>query len=123
MGTFFGASLLLVEGDDELRIWSQVPRPPGAPKLAIFQCRGRPHMLRYQRVLERLFGAMLDDSSGLVGFVLVAGRYRCSWRSSGETGRSVVTPFAQQVYDVYDDPYCLDVLHGPGNGRTCEGIS
>ena len=27
-----------------------------------------------------------------------------------------------QVYDVYNDPYGLDVLYGPGNGWTCDGI-
>jgi hypothetical protein len=27
-----------------------------------------------------------------------------------------------QVYDVYNDPYGLDVLYGPGNGWTCDGV-
>lgn len=27
-----------------------------------------------------------------------------------------------QVWDVSNDPYGLDVLYGPGNGWTCDGI-
>jgi hypothetical protein len=27
-----------------------------------------------------------------------------------------------EVWDVYDDPYELDVLYGPGNGWTCDGV-
>jgi hypothetical protein len=27
-----------------------------------------------------------------------------------------------EVWDVYDDPYGLDDLYGPGNGWTCDGI-
>jgi hypothetical protein len=27
-----------------------------------------------------------------------------------------------EVWDVNDDPYGLDVLYGPGNGYTCDGI-
>jgi hypothetical protein len=27
-----------------------------------------------------------------------------------------------QVYDVDNDPYNFDVLYGPGNGWTCDGI-
>lgn len=27
-----------------------------------------------------------------------------------------------EVWDVYDDPYELDVLYGPGNGWTCYGV-
>jgi hypothetical protein len=29
---------------------------------------------------------------------------------------------ALEVWDVYDDPYELDVLYGPGNGWTCDGV-
>ena len=34
----------------------------------------------------------------------------------------VIAGFVHQVYDVYNDPYGLDVLYGPGNGWTCDGI-
>ena len=27
-----------------------------------------------------------------------------------------------EVWDVNDDPYGLDVLYGPGNGWTCDGV-
>ena len=34
-----------------------------------------------------------------------------------EIGYAVV-----EVWDVYDDPYQLDDLYGPGNGWTCDGV-
>jgi hypothetical protein len=34
-----------------------------------------------------------------------------------EIGNAVVA-----VWDVSDDPYGLDVLYGPGNGWTCDGV-
>lgn len=34
-----------------------------------------------------------------------------------EIGYAVV-----EVWNVYDDPYGLDVLYGPGNGWTCDGV-
>lgn len=27
-----------------------------------------------------------------------------------------------EVWDIYDAPYELDVLYGPGNGWTCDGV-
>jgi predicted ATPase len=107
MGPLFGAPLLLVEGDDENRIWSQVPRHPGAPKLAVFNCGGRPHMLRYQRRLERLFGAMLDESSGPVGFALVDGDHGLATQPNPDHPQKYV-PYLQLACHESENLYLAD---------------
>lgn len=71
MGPLFGAPILLVEGDDEYQIWSQVPRHPGAPAFAVIPCGGRPQMLRNQRILEQLFRSTLEGTCRPVGTALV----------------------------------------------------
>jgi len=71
MGPLFGVPLLLVEGDDDYRIWSQVPRhhmvsfsvlPSGGQKI-----------LKHQRALERVLGALREPNAAKAGFALVDG--------------------------------------------------
>ncbi len=70
MGALFGAPLMLVEGDDDFKIWSQVPRHH-VVDLAVLPCNGD-EIKQYQRSLETVFGALMG-SSGPVGYALLDG--------------------------------------------------
>ena len=71
MGVLFGAPLLLVEGDDDMRIWSQVPRH-GVIQMAVIPCKGE-QINQYRRTLEQIFAAIRDPGDGPAGFVLYDG--------------------------------------------------
>lgn len=68
MGPLFSVPLLLVEGDDDYKIWSHVPRF-GLLKLAVIPCNGD-EIGKYHNLLERLFSSIRDASNGHVGFTL-----------------------------------------------------
>jgi energy-coupling factor transporter ATP-binding protein EcfA2 len=68
MGPLFGVPILLVEGDDDYRIWSQVPRH-GIVKCAVIPCNGD-EILSHQRVLERLLGSLRSSGGGPAGYAL-----------------------------------------------------
>ena len=72
MGPLFGVPLLLVEGDDDYRLWSQVPRHH-ITSFSVIPCGGREKMLKYQRTLERIFAALRENDSQASGFALVDG--------------------------------------------------
>lgn len=69
MGPLFGSPLLLVEGDDDYRIWSQVPRYH-AVNLSVIPCGGD-EIKKYQRSLERVFSALREPGVGEAGFALI----------------------------------------------------
>lgn len=71
MGHVFGAPLLLVEGDDDYRIWSQVPRHH-VVQLAALPSNGE-EIFRYQQALERMFASLRESYQGPVGFALLDG--------------------------------------------------
>ena len=71
MGPLFGAPLLLVEGDDEYRIWSQVPRHHQVNFSVI--PAGGDEIKRYQKSLERVFSALRDEEETRSGFALIDG--------------------------------------------------
>ncbi len=71
MGPLFGAPLLLVEGDDDYRIWSQVPRH-NVINLAVLPCNGE-EIKKYQHKLERIFTALCEERDTPIGFVLLDG--------------------------------------------------
>ena len=68
MGPLFAAPVLLVEGDDDYRVWIQVSRA-GAINACILPCNGD-EIKKYRRTLERLFEALSEDSS-LRGYALI----------------------------------------------------
>lgn len=70
MGPLFGVPLLLVEGDDDYRIWSQVPRHH-VVNFAVIPSQGD-EIFRYQKTLERMF-ASLRDGNELAGYALIDG--------------------------------------------------
>jgi energy-coupling factor transporter ATP-binding protein EcfA2 len=72
MGPLFGAPLLLVEGDDDYKIWSHVPRF-GTIKLAVLPCYGSDRVKQYQKTLEKLFDNLRSIKDGPVGFALLDG--------------------------------------------------
>jgi hypothetical protein len=70
MGPLFGAPVLLVEGDDDYRVWIHVARA-GHVNMCVLPCNGE-EIKRYQRTLERMFGALSDDAN-LRGLALLDG--------------------------------------------------
>ena len=71
MGPLFGAPILLVEGDDDYRIWSQVPRHH-VVSFSVIPCSGQ-EIFDYQISLERVLGALHDPAAGPAGFALLDG--------------------------------------------------
>lgn len=69
MGPLFGAPLLLVEGDDDYRVWSQVPRH-GQINLAVIPCNGD-EIKNYQKLLEKLFASISEPK--ILGHSLLDG--------------------------------------------------
>ncbi len=72
MGPLFGAPLFLVEGDDDYRIWSQVPRHH-VVSIAVIPCHGAPQVKKYQRNLERIFSCLSDKPKQPIGIALLDG--------------------------------------------------
>ncbi|GAB3491162.1 hypothetical protein GCM10027399_08960 [Curvibacter fontanus] len=72
MGPLFGAPLLLVEGDDDYRIWSQVPRHH-IISVAVIPCHGAAQVKKYQQNLERIFSCLADKPATPNGFALLDG--------------------------------------------------
>lgn len=70
MGPLFGAPILLVEGDDDYRIWSQVPRHHVTNFAVIPSNGGEIH--RYQKSLESIFSSLRDpDPIQSAGYALL----------------------------------------------------
>jgi predicted ATPase len=69
MGPLFNVPILLVEGDDDSRIWSQVPRH-GLIHIAVIPCNGN-EIFDYQKTLENLFASILGKSSTPTGYALL----------------------------------------------------
>jgi predicted ATPase len=71
MGPLFGAPVLLVEGDDDYRIWSQVPRHH-VTSFSVIPCRGD-EIFKYQRALEKIFAVLRERPTKPAGFALLDG--------------------------------------------------
>ncbi len=71
MGPLFGAPLLLVEGDDDYRIWGQVPRHHQI-NLAVIPCGGD-EIKKYQDTLEIILTSLCDQPAVPVGYALLDG--------------------------------------------------
>ena len=68
MGPLFGIPTLLVEGDDDYRIWSQVPRHD-VVSFSVIPSNGE-EIYKYQASLEKIL-ASLRDNRGPAGFALL----------------------------------------------------
>lgn len=71
MGPLFGAPILLVEGDDDYRIWSQIPRHH-VTNFAVIPSNGE-EIKRYQKVLENIFASLRDTNEQPCGYALLDG--------------------------------------------------
>jgi len=71
MGPLFGAPLLLVEGDDDYRIWSQIPRHH-IVNLAVIPSHGD-EIRKYQRTLERILASLVEPGKRPLGYALLDG--------------------------------------------------
>lgn len=70
MGPLFGVPLLLVEGDDDYRIWSQVPRHHKT-SFSVIPCGGD-EIKKYQKTLEKIFNSLKNENC-VVGYALLDG--------------------------------------------------
>lgn len=68
IGPLFGVPIMLVEGDDDYRIWSEAPRR-GIVRVSVIPCNGDEIDL-YQRRLEKLFASLCDGTPQVRGYVL-----------------------------------------------------
>jgi ABC-type branched-subunit amino acid transport system ATPase component len=59
MGPLFSVPVMLVEGDDDYRVWIQVARS-GQANISVLPCNGE-EIKKYQRTLERIFSALSED--------------------------------------------------------------
>jgi hypothetical protein len=71
MGPLFGAPVVLVEGDDDYRIWSQVPRHH-VTSFSVIPCHGD-EIFKYQRALEKIFAALRERPITPAGYALLDG--------------------------------------------------
>jgi hypothetical protein len=94
MGPLFSVPLLLVEGDDDYRIWSQVPRHH-VLTFAVIPSHGE-EIRQYQRTLERLFAALREREQGLTGYALL----------DGDKGKPQVNPKTPQDHIRYIQLAC-----------------
>ena len=69
MGSLFGWPLILVEGEDDYKIWIEFSRK-SKNKFSIISCNGS-EIKTYQENLEMIFESMLTKSNDLSGFALV----------------------------------------------------
>ena len=69
MGPLFGAPILLVEGDDDYRIWSQVPRHHIA-NFSVIPSNGD-EMKQYQKTLEQIFASLRENDDIPCGYALI----------------------------------------------------
>lgn len=67
MGPLFGAPILLVEGDDDFRIWGQVPRHHHL-NLSVVPCGGD-DIINYQQRIESVLASM-TSSNETIGYAL-----------------------------------------------------
>lgn len=71
MGPLFGVPLLLVEGDDDYRIWSQVPRHHTS-SFAVIPSNGE-EIYSFQKTLEQIFTSLRTSTATIAGFALLDG--------------------------------------------------
>jgi len=71
MGPLFAVPLLLVEGDDDCRIWSQVPRHHKI-SVSVIPCEGE-EIKKYQKSLERIFTSLAEPPAQPFGYALLDG--------------------------------------------------
>ena len=70
MGPLFAAPVMLVEGDDDYRIWVQVARS-GKVDICVLPCNGD-EIKKYRKTLENMFAALSEDIN-LRGIALLDG--------------------------------------------------
>ena len=71
MGPLLGVPLLLVEGDDDYRIWSQVPRHH-ITNFAVIPTNGD-EIFKYQRALETILTSLREPQARPLGYALLDG--------------------------------------------------
>ncbi|MDO8500759.1 MAG: AAA family ATPase [Gemmatimonadaceae bacterium] len=103
MGPLFGSPLLLVEGDDDYRAWSQVPRHH-VIKLAVLPCDGE-EIFKYQKTLEQIFDSLRTTTTPPAGYALLDGDKRLP---TGQTTPQDHVPFLRLECRESENLYLAD---------------
>jgi hypothetical protein len=122
MGPLFGSPLLLVEGDDDYRIWGQVPRHH-VVSVAVIPCSGSDEVKRYQAKLEQVFDALSEPHDVPIGFALLDGDKEVPQAHPSNLQRHV--RFIKLECHESENLYLTDeVLRSLGHswGSACEAI-
>jgi predicted ATPase len=69
MGPLFSFPLLLVEGDDDYRVWSQAVRGMAGPSVAVIPCNGD-QIQRYGQKLEAILAALIERTTRPSAYLL-----------------------------------------------------
>ena len=108
MGPLFESPLLLVEGEDDYQIWSQVPRHHKV-NLAVIPSGGE-EIFKYQKSLEQIFASLKDPTDTPIGFALLDGDKRLPERN--EDNRQEFIRFIRLACREAENLYLADeVLH------------
>jgi hypothetical protein len=113
MGPLFGSPLLLVEGDDDYRIWSQVPRHH-IINLAVIPTNGE-EIKNYQKALEGIFDCLRSPEAGPVGYALLDGDKPVPQRNEANAQR-FVRFIALNCHEAENLYLTAEVLHLLGTG-------
>lgn len=105
MGPLFAAPVLLVEGDDDYRIWVQVARS-GKVDVCVLPCNGD-EIKKYRKTLENMFSA-LSENMNLRGLALLDGDKPTPQSTSGSPQTYV--PFVQLNCHESENLYLTDNL-------------
>lgn len=107
MGPLFGSPLLLVEGDDDYRVWSQVPRHH-VIKLAVLPCDGE-ELFKYQQTLEQIFESLRTTTTPPAGYALLDGDKKLP---TVNTKPQVHVPFLRLACHECENLYLADEVLG-----------
>lgn len=107
MGPLFSVPLLLVEGDDDYRVWSQVPRHKVA-QLAVIPCDGAAKVKTYQKALEKILSSLRTPAQP-AGYALLDGDQSLPTTA---TSPQIQVPFLKLECGETENLYLADeVLH------------
>jgi len=113
LGPLLGAPLLLVEGDDDYRIWSQVPRHH-VTTFAVIPTNGD-EIKKYQRTLEVILGSLRDAQARPLGYALLDGD-KAVPESSGSNPQQFVAFVGMKCREAENLYLTAEVLQSLGTG-------
>jgi predicted ATPase len=95
MGTLFASPIMLVEGDDDYRIWVQVARS-GNVDICVLPCNGE-EIKKYRNTLENMFAALSEEKK-FKGIALI----------DNDKGKPTPSPTSKQDFVPFIQLNCLE---------------